>query len=125
MNYEMMICAIVVSNKEGGVEYGKSEGLIWREIPRDIFKALMGGEEDHDSIPGVLLSELWFFDEGCIFSGDELLKVKEEINELIEKQLVTQEDMQEILKLLQFGIDNHRRVFFTSFWWDDIPSAEI
>ena len=121
----MMICAIVVSNKEGGLKYSVSKELSWREIPHDIFKALMGGEEYHDSIPGVLLSELWFWDEGCIFSGDELFKVKEEINELIEKQSVTQEDMQEILKLLQFGIDNHHRVFFTPFWYDDTPSAEI
>ena len=119
------ICAIVVSDREGELEHGISKKLSWREIPRDVFKALMGGEEYHDSIPGVLLSELWFYDEGIILTGKDLLKVKEEINELIEKQSVTQEDMQEILKLLQFGIDNHRRVMFTPFWIDEPPSAEI
>ena len=116
------ICAIVVEGKIGGL-YPENDNS-WRPIPTHIYKIMMGGEEYHDSIPGVLLSELWLWD-GSIFAGDELLKVKEEINELIEKQLVTQEDMQEILKVLQFGIDNHRRVAITPFWIDDTPSEEI
>lgn len=115
-------CAIVVEGKIGGL-YPENDNS-WRPISTHIYKIMMGGNEYHDSIPGVLLSELWFWEEP-IFAGDELLKVKEEINELIEKQLVTQDDMQEILKLLQFAIDNHRRVMFTPFWLDDTPSAEI
>ncbi|MBR6026776.1 MAG: hypothetical protein IK065_04175 [Neisseriaceae bacterium] len=115
-------CAIVVEGKNGGL-YPENDNS-WRAIPTHIYKIMMGGDEYHDEIPNVLLSELWFWEEN-IFADDELPKLQEEINELIEKQLVTQDDMQEILKLLQFAIDNHRRVMFTPFWIDDFPSEEI
>ena len=118
----MWICAIVVEGKNGGL-YPDTDNS-WRAIPLHIYKIMMGGNEHHFEIPSILLSALSLCDED-IFAGDELLKVKEEINELIEKQLVTQGDMQEILKVLQFGIDNHRRVMFTPFWIDDTPSEEI
>ena len=116
------ICAIVVEGKIGGL-YPENDNS-WRPIPTHIYKIMMGGEEYHDSIPGVLLSELWLWD-GSIFAGDELLKVKEEINELIEKQILSQEEMRDVLKLIQFAIDDNRAVLFSPFNCNDVPLAQF
>ena len=116
-----MICALVISNEEDMLGY-TSEKLIWKEIPLHIYKNIMV-DDDFDT-SGILLSLLDLY-SATFFSDDDRLKLKDEINELIEKQLVTQEEMQDVLKLIQFAIDNHRRVMITPFWHDDIPSAEI
>lgn len=110
--------AIVVGGKDHWLYL--EHGAICKNIPLHIYKIMMGDDE----IPGVLLSLLDLCSETFFFSDNDRLKVKEEINELIAKQLVTQEDMQEILKLLQFAIDNHRKVMITPFWSGNIAPSE-
>ncbi|WP_115217835.1 hypothetical protein [Suttonella indologenes] len=90
------------------------------DIPLDVFKRIMYDDEIDD----VLLSQLSLVDQDE-YSNDELSKIQKEINELIEKQLVTQKDMQELLNLLQFAIDNNRSVLFTPFNWDHIPLGKF
>lgn len=91
------------------------------DIPFEVFKKIMY----EDEIDGILLSRLTLIDQGDVFEKDELLKIQSEINELIKEQVVTQQEMQELLKLLQFAIDNKRAVFFTPWDWGDIPLAKF
>ena len=91
------------------------------DIPFEVFKKIMYENE----IDGILLSRLTLIDQGDVFEKDELLKIQSEINELIKEQVVTQQEMQELLKLLQFAIDNKRAVFFTPWDWGDIPLAKF
>lgn len=97
-----------------------SDPFMYISIPIDVFKKMMYKTE----INGVLLSQLSLIDQDE-YSGDELLKIKEEVNELIKNQLVHQQDMQELLKLLQFAFDNKRRVLFTPFNWSHTPLAKF
>ena len=117
----MWICAIVVEGKIGGLY--PEDDVIWREIPLYIYKNMMV-DDDFDT-SGRLLSLVELISETFFFSDEDRLKLKDEINELIEKQLVTKEDMQDILKLLQFAIDNHRKMMITPFWVNRKPSEEF
>ncbi|SUO92438.1 Uncharacterised protein [Suttonella indologenes] len=110
--------SIIVSNPYG--IFNSDNGSMRIDIPLDVFKRIMYDDEIDD----VLLSQLSLVDQDE-YSNDELSKIQKEINELIEKQLVTQKDMQELLNLLQFAIDNNRSVLFTPFNWDHIPLGKF
>mgnify|MGYP006916216055 CR=1 FL=1 len=103
------------------MSYNPATGAMRVAISDDIAKIIMGKSE---MLPDKLLSWISFVDEDD-FSGQQLLKIKEEINELIERQLVTRRDVQDLLQLLQFAFDNNRDVVFTPFWHDDIPLAKF
>ena len=113
MTYSIITCHPDIEAQRRGEDIRVS-------ISDDIAKKMMYDDE----IDGVLLSILSFCDQD-VFEDDELIKIKSEINELIEKQILSQEEMRDVLKLIQFAIDDNRAVLFSPFNCNDVPLAQF
>ena len=105
-----LLYRMLVVNKNEDLTLSKNIWFIKR-IPIHIAKIMM---DDKQKKINSLLRTL-SFDDYDYFSDYELTTIVNEINELIKQGLLVKEEMQEIIDLIQFAIDNDKEIMFDPF----------